>query len=111
MVDVRFLFKQMPRNRSLTRTRIVEIKTDRALMTGRTPQHSLHATVLRIAVWRVACKLNLCTQILRMGDERFLSNVFKLFFYLYYFFTFFNVFYFFLNVFTSMVFVTGINPL
>jgi len=38
-------------------------------MTG-TPQHSLHATVPRSAVWRVACKLNPCTQALHMGDER-----------------------------------------
>jgi len=60
-------------------------------MTG-TPQHSLHATVPRSAVWRVTCKLNPCTQALRMGDERFLSNVFKRFFI---FITFFNVFYFF----------------
>jgi len=59
MVDMRFLFKQMPGNRSLTRPRLVEIKTDRVLMTG-TPQLSLHATVPRSAVWRVACKLNLC---------------------------------------------------
>ena len=54
-------------------------------MTG-TPQHSLHATVPRSAVWRVACKLNPCTQALRMRDERFLSNVFYFFsecFYLY----------------------------
>ena len=90
MVDVRFLFKQMPRNRSLTRSRLVEIKTNRALMTG-TPQQSLHATVPRSVVWRVACKLNPCTQALRMRDERFLSNVFKRFLY------------FFLNVFTSMI--------
>ena len=60
MVDMRLLFKQMPRNRSLTRTQLVEIETDRALMTG-TPQHSLHATVPHRAVWRVACKLNPCT--------------------------------------------------
>jgi len=59
MVDMTFLFKQMPGNRSLTRPRLVEIYTDRALMTG-TPQHSLHATVPRSAVWRVACKLNPC---------------------------------------------------
>ena len=96
MVDVRFLFKQMPRNRSsLTRTWLVEIKTDHALMTG-TSQHSLHATVPRSAMWRVAYKLNPCTLGLRMGDERFLSNVFFIFIT---FFTFFNVFYFFLNVF------------
>jgi len=95
MVDVRFLFKQIPRNRSLTRPRLVEIKTDRALMTG-TPQHSLHATVPLSAVWRVACKLNPCTQALRMGDERFLFNVFKRFFKIFItFFTFFNVFNFF----------------
>ena len=100
MVDVRFLFKQMPRNRSLTSPWLVEIKTDRALMTG-TPQHSLHATVPRSAVWRVACKLNPCTQALQMGDERFLSNVFKRF---YYVFTFLNVFYIFLwTLFTSML--------
>ena len=49
MVDVRFLFKQMPGNRSLTRSWLVEIKTDRALMTG-TPQHSLHATVQQRSV-------------------------------------------------------------
>ena len=79
MVDVRFLFKQMPRNRSLTRPRLVKIKTDRALMTG-TPQHSLHATMPRSALCKVACKLNPCTQALRMGDERFLSIVFKRFF-------------------------------
>ena len=94
MVDVRFLFKQMPRSRSLTRSWLVEIKTDRALMTG-SPQHSLHATVPRSAVWRVACELNPCTQSLRMGDERFLSNVFIRFFIFITFFTFFNVFYFF----------------
>ena len=62
-------------------------------MTG-TPQHSLHATVPRSAVWRVACKLKPCTQALRMGDGRFLSkvlNVFKKFYYVFYVF---NVFYF-----------------
>jgi len=84
MVDVRFMFKQMPRNRSLTRQRLVTIKTDRALMTG-TPQHSLHAIVPRSAVWRVACKLNPCTQALRMGDERFLSNVLNVFHFYYVF--------------------------
>ena len=56
-------------------------------MTG-TLQHSLHATVPRSAVWRVACKLNPCTQALRMGDERFLSNVFKRLLFLLRFFTF-----------------------
>ena len=98
MVDVRFLFKQMPRNRSLTRSWLVEIKTDRALMTC-TPQHSLHATAPRSAVWRVACKLNPCTQALRMGDERFLSNVLKRFLKFLLRFYVFNVFNFFLNVF------------
>jgi len=48
------------------------------MMTG-TPQHSLHATAPRSAVWRVACKLNPCTQALRIGDARFLSNVFFIF--------------------------------
>jgi len=93
MVDVRFLFKQMPSNRSLTRPWLVEITTNRALMTG-TPQHSLHATVPRSAVWRVDCKLNPCTQALRMGDERFYPTFFNVF-YFYYVFTFFNVFIFF----------------
>jgi len=66
-------------------------------MTG-TPQHSLHATVSRsAAMWRVACKLNPCTLALRMGDERFLSNVFKRFLFLLRFLTFFWTF------FTSMV--------
>ena len=41
-------------------------------MTG-TLQHSLHATVPRSAVWRVACKLNPCTQALRYVWE---MNVF-----------------------------------
>ena len=60
-------------------------------MTG-TPQHSLHATVPRSAVWRVTCKLNPCNQALRMGDERFLSNVFKRFLFLLRFLTFFYFF-------------------
>ena len=102
MVDVRFPFKQMPRNRSLTIPWLVEIKTDRVLMTG-TPQHSLHATVPRSAVWTVACKLNPCTQALRIGDEFFLSNVFKRFFIFITFFTFLMFFIFFWTFFTSMV--------
>ena len=48
-------------------------------MTG-TPQHSLHATVRRSAVWRVACKLNPCAQALRMGDERFYPTFLNVFF-------------------------------
>jgi len=101
MVDMRFLFKQMPRNRSLTRPWLVEIKTNLALMTG-TPQYSLHATMPRSAVWRVACKLNPCTQALRMGDERFLSNVFKCFLFLLRFLRFLTFFIFFWTFFTSM---------
>jgi len=104
MFDVRFLFKQMPRNRSLTRPLVVEIKTDRALMTG-TPKHSLHANVLRSAVWSVACKLNPCTQALRMGDERFLSNVFKRFFNFYHVFLRFLTFLFFSERFLHLCFI------
>jgi len=50
--------------------------------------------------------LNPCTQALRMGDERFLSNVFKRFFI---FITFFNGFYFFLNVFYIYALIGGSN--
>ena len=63
-------------------------------MTG-TPQHSLHATVPRSAVWGVAYKLKPCTQALRMGDERFLSNVFERFLFLLRFLRFLTFFYFF----------------
>jgi len=81
MVEVRFLFKHMPRNRSLTRSWLVEIKTNRALMTG-TPQHSLHATVPRsAAVWRVACKLNPCIQALRMARFFYFYYVFYIYVY------------------------------
>ena len=77
----------------------VEIKIDRERMTG-TPQHSLHATVPHSAVWRVACKLNPCTQALRMGDERFLSNVFLTFFYF-----FLNVFYIYDSIYTHAYYI------
>jgi len=69
-------------------------------MTG-TPQHSLHATVPRSAVWRVACKLNPSTQALRMVDERFYPTFINVFLFLLRFYVFFK--FFFLNVFTSMV--------
>jgi len=69
MVDVRSLFKQMPRNRKLT----VEFKTDRALMTG-TPQRSVEGS---------------------LQVERFLTNDCKLFIFI----TFLTFFYFFLNAF------------
>ena len=116
MVDVRFLSKQMPHNRSLTRPWLVKIKTDRALMTG-TLQHSLHATVPRSAVWRVvilwlktkelyAASLSFCTEVLRVGDELFYPtflNVFKIYITFLRCLTF---LYFFLNVFTSMAVAT-----
>ena len=70
---------------------LVEIKTDRALMTG-TPQHSLHVTVPRSAVWRVACKFNHA-----LKHYIWEMNVFYPTFF--YFYNVFNVFNFFLNVF------------